>query len=173
MWLFSTFVLRPVHVPDRDPRAVVRIRATDWRRGDRGRFDAGWSWDKKRNDLFRHWLIGLGSGDLHVKSGGPANLDFEMNNVLFVGTKNRSDPRHAPREGSVRTGRQCVTGVRWRLRTAPVVQCEPRGRVFEELSMTHDEFRQRYEAHEWEPYHPLAVILTSGNAASISTCRSR
>ena len=43
--------------------------------------------EKKRNDLFRHWLLGLGSGDLHVKTGGPANLDFELNNVLFVGWK--------------------------------------------------------------------------------------
>lgn len=33
--------------------------------------------------------------------------------------------------------------------------------------MTHDEFRQRYEAYEWEPYHPLAVILTSGKRAYI------
>jgi hypothetical protein len=43
--------------------------------------------DKKRNDLFRHWLLGCGSGDLHVKTGGPANLDFELTNVLFVGSK--------------------------------------------------------------------------------------
>ena len=43
--------------------------------------------EKKRDDLFRHWLIGLGSGDLHVKTGGPSNLDFELNNVLFVGWK--------------------------------------------------------------------------------------
>jgi hypothetical protein len=45
--------------------------------------------EKKRNDLFRHWLLGLGSGDLHVKTGGPANLDFELANVLFIGSKLR------------------------------------------------------------------------------------
>lgn len=43
--------------------------------------------EKKRNDLFRHWILGLGSGDLHVKTGGPANLDFDLNNVLFVGSR--------------------------------------------------------------------------------------
>ena len=43
--------------------------------------------DKKRNDIFRHWLLGMGSGDLHVKTGGVSNLDFELPNVLFVGTK--------------------------------------------------------------------------------------
>lgn len=29
--------------------------------------------------------------------------------------------------------------------------------------MTHDEFRQQYEAYEWDPYSPLAVVLTTGN----------
>jgi hypothetical protein len=43
--------------------------------------------DKKRNDLFRHWLLGLGSGDLHVKTAGPSNIDFELPNVLLIGTK--------------------------------------------------------------------------------------
>ncbi len=43
--------------------------------------------EKRRSDFFRHWLLGFGSGDLHVKTGGAANLDFELNNVLFVGSK--------------------------------------------------------------------------------------
>jgi hypothetical protein len=45
------------------------------------------SLEKRRNDFFRHWLLGLGSGDLHVKTGGAANLDFDLYNVLFIGTK--------------------------------------------------------------------------------------
>lgn len=45
------------------------------------------SLEKRRNDFFRHWLLGLGSGDLHVKTGGAANLDFELFNVLFIGSK--------------------------------------------------------------------------------------
>jgi hypothetical protein len=43
--------------------------------------------EKKRNDFFRHWLLGFGAGDLHVKTGGAANLDFELSNVLFAGQK--------------------------------------------------------------------------------------
>ena len=43
--------------------------------------------DKKRDDLFRHWLLGLGSGDLHIKTSGQSNIDFELPNVLFIGTK--------------------------------------------------------------------------------------
>jgi hypothetical protein len=43
--------------------------------------------EKKRNDLFRHWLLGLGTGDLHIKTGGPSNIDFELPNVVLVGAK--------------------------------------------------------------------------------------
>ncbi len=43
--------------------------------------------EKKRDDLFRHWVLGLGSGDIHVKTGAPANLEFDLNNVLFVGSR--------------------------------------------------------------------------------------
>ena len=48
---------------------------------------SGLLFDKKRDDLFRHWLLGLGSGDLHIKTGGPSNIDFDLPNVLFIGTK--------------------------------------------------------------------------------------
>ena len=42
---------------------------------------------KRRSDLFRHWLLGLGSGDLLVQTGGANGKQFEMHNVLFVGSK--------------------------------------------------------------------------------------
>ena len=33
--------------------------------------------------------------------------------------------------------------------------------------MTHDEFRQQYEAYPWDPYQPLAVILSTGQRVYI------
>jgi hypothetical protein len=42
---------------------------------------------KRRSDLFRHWLLGFGSGDLLVKTAGANAQQFEMHNVLFVGNK--------------------------------------------------------------------------------------
>jgi hypothetical protein len=42
---------------------------------------------KRRTDLFRHWLLGFGSGDLLVKTGGAQPQQVEMHNVLFVGNK--------------------------------------------------------------------------------------
>ena len=43
--------------------------------------------EKRRGDLFRHWLLGFGSGDLIVKTAGATARQFEMRNVLFVGDK--------------------------------------------------------------------------------------
>ena len=43
--------------------------------------------EKKRSDLFRHWLLGFGSGDLYVKTSGGSSQHFEMPNVLFIGSK--------------------------------------------------------------------------------------
>ena len=42
---------------------------------------------KRRSDLFRHWLLGFGSGDLLVKTAGANSEQFEMHNVLFVANK--------------------------------------------------------------------------------------
>jgi hypothetical protein len=42
---------------------------------------------KRRSDLFRHWLLGFGSGDLLVKTAGAHAQQFEMHNILFVGNK--------------------------------------------------------------------------------------
>jgi hypothetical protein len=43
--------------------------------------------EKRRSDLFRHWLLGVGSGDLLVKTSGATAQQIEMHNVLFVGSK--------------------------------------------------------------------------------------
>jgi hypothetical protein len=47
----------------------------------------GMTIQKQRSDLFRHWILGLGSGDLIVKTTGAHPQEFHMNNVLFIGRK--------------------------------------------------------------------------------------
>lgn len=44
---------------------------------------------KRRDDLFRHWILGFGSGDLIVRTGGANPQTIELPNVLFVGSKLR------------------------------------------------------------------------------------
>jgi hypothetical protein len=42
---------------------------------------------KQRSDLFRHWILGLGSGDLIVRTSGANAHEFHLPNVLFIGRK--------------------------------------------------------------------------------------
>jgi hypothetical protein len=85
IWLFVTFVYDH-YTYLIVTRGQVRIRK-EIGEGELAVDASGLLLEKKRDDLFRHWLIGLGSGDLHVKTGMPANLDFELPNVLFIGWK--------------------------------------------------------------------------------------
>ncbi|HEY7308585.1 MAG TPA: hypothetical protein VH643_04390 [Gemmataceae bacterium] len=55
--------------------------------GEQSYSTIGMTVEKQRSDLFRHWILGLGSGDLIVKTTGAQAHHFEMANVLFVGRK--------------------------------------------------------------------------------------
>jgi hypothetical protein len=43
--------------------------------------------ERHRDDLFRHWLLGFGSGDLTVRTSGMSGGQLQMPNVLFIGSK--------------------------------------------------------------------------------------
>jgi len=43
--------------------------------------------EKHRNDFFRHWLLGLGSGDLRIHTMGAQRDTLDVTNVLFIGSK--------------------------------------------------------------------------------------
>jgi hypothetical protein len=43
--------------------------------------------EKKRNDVFRHWLLGLGSGDIQIRNAGTSGGTIEIENVLNVRRK--------------------------------------------------------------------------------------
>jgi len=85
LWCFSTFIYDH-YTYLVVTRGQVRIRQAIGD-GEVAVASEGLQLTKERNDLFRHWLLGLGTGDLHVKVTQPASLDFELYNVLFIGTK--------------------------------------------------------------------------------------
>lgn len=85
MWLFTTFIYDH-YTYMIVTRGQVRIRESIGD-GEVAVDSSGLLLDKKRNDFFRHWILGLGAGDLHVRTGGPSNLDFQLPNVLFIGHK--------------------------------------------------------------------------------------
>jgi hypothetical protein len=43
--------------------------------------------ERHRDDLFRHWLLGFGSGDLTVRPSGANTQPIELRNVLGIGRK--------------------------------------------------------------------------------------
>ncbi|HEV3439992.1 MAG TPA: hypothetical protein VG122_21675 [Gemmata sp.] len=43
--------------------------------------------EKKRSDVFRHWVLGLGTGDLMIRSGGPNRPTIQLRNVLRIHRK--------------------------------------------------------------------------------------
>jgi hypothetical protein len=55
--------------------------------GEKAYDTSGMTIEKQRSDLFRHWILGLGSGDLIVNTSGAHVQHIEMPNVLFIGKK--------------------------------------------------------------------------------------
>ncbi len=49
----------------------------------------GMKMEKQRSNLFLHWILGLGSGDLIVRTSGASGEHFDLQNVLFIGRKVR------------------------------------------------------------------------------------
>jgi hypothetical protein len=43
--------------------------------------------EKKRSDVFRHWVLGLGTGDLMIRSAAPNSPTIELKNVVRIQTK--------------------------------------------------------------------------------------
>jgi hypothetical protein len=42
---------------------------------------------KRQDDLFRHWGLGLGTGDLHVATTGAEGITLDLRNVTFIDRK--------------------------------------------------------------------------------------
>jgi hypothetical protein len=55
--------------------------------GEKAYDTAGMTVEKQRSDLFRHWILGLGSGDLLVNTTGAGVHHLDLPNVLFIGKK--------------------------------------------------------------------------------------
>lgn len=45
--------------------------------------------EKMRDDLFRHWILGFGSGDLKIRPFGAQQEQLLISNVLFLGSRVR------------------------------------------------------------------------------------
>jgi hypothetical protein len=55
--------------------------------GERSFDTFGMAVEKHPDDIFRHWFLGFGSGDLTVRASGTNAESFEIPNVLNVNAK--------------------------------------------------------------------------------------
>ncbi len=85
IWLFTMLIFdKQIYMVFRPGQFKV---CTEIGGGEQTYSTVGLTMEKRRSDLFRHWILGLGSGDLIVKTSGAQAHHFEMDNVLFVGRK--------------------------------------------------------------------------------------
>ena len=88
LWLFTVFFfdrqIYMVFTPGQ-LRVCLEIGA-----GETAYDTMGMVIQRQRDDLFRHWILGLGSGDLIVRTSGAHSHEFHMENVLNISSKLRA-----------------------------------------------------------------------------------
>jgi hypothetical protein len=85
VWLVSVFVLDRTSYWEIKPGQLT-LHAL-FGSGSKSYNTQGMALDKHQDDLFRHWLIGLGSGDLEIHTSGATRQQINVRNVLFIGAK--------------------------------------------------------------------------------------
>jgi len=85
VWAFSVFVYDRLAYWKVRPGQITHERVIG---GAEKSYDTrGMVFEKHREDLFRHWVIGLGSGDLQITTTGARHETVYVPNVLFIDTK--------------------------------------------------------------------------------------
>jgi hypothetical protein len=83
LWVISVFIF------DQRTYMVVtpgQIRVCEHIGASIRNFDTtGMSFEKQRDDLFRHWILGFFSGDLIVRTHGAEKEEIRLPNVLWIG----------------------------------------------------------------------------------------
>jgi hypothetical protein len=87
VWLIVFFVFdRQVYMVFTPGNLRVQLAIGD---GETTYDTTGMTVQKQRSDLFRHWILGLGSGDLIVSTSGAQTHHFDLPNVLAIGRRVR------------------------------------------------------------------------------------
>ncbi len=85
LWLISFFIYDRLEYWTFRPGQMIHHQV--FGSGEQVYDTIGLSINKLRNDLFRHWILGLGSGDMEIATTGARKAAFLVKNVLFVGVK--------------------------------------------------------------------------------------
>lgn len=85
VWLVSVLVVDRFSYWHIKPGQVTRVFV--FGAGSKTYDTIGMVLEKHREDFFRHWLLGLGSGDLEIHTTGATSERIDVFNVLFIGSK--------------------------------------------------------------------------------------
>jgi hypothetical protein len=85
IWLFTFFVLDRMNYMV-FTRGRLRVRKVIGE-GEKVYDTRGMVFQRHRDDLFRHWLLGLGTADLTVFTSGATSQQIDMPNVFGIGHK--------------------------------------------------------------------------------------
>jgi len=85
LWTVTVFGLDRMHFWEVTPGQLTH--RSRFGGGSKSYNAQGMSLEKHRDDLFRHWLLGLGSGDLKIRTSGAIREQIDVLNVLFIGSK--------------------------------------------------------------------------------------
>lgn len=85
LWLVSVFAVDRMSYWQVTPGQVTHVSV--FGAGSKSYDTNGMMLEKHREDLFRHWLLGLGSGDLQIRTTGATRDRIDVPNVLFIGSK--------------------------------------------------------------------------------------
>jgi len=85
LWCFAFFFFdRQIYITFVPGAMKVRLEIGA---GEKQYDTIGMNIEKERSDIFRHRILGLGSGDLIVRTSGADRHEFRLNNVLFINRK--------------------------------------------------------------------------------------
>jgi hypothetical protein len=85
VWGLSVFLFDRMNYYEITPGQVTRVKV--FGAGQTSYEPENMVLEKYRNDFFRHWMLGLGSGDLKIVTGGTNRQELSIPNVLFAGQK--------------------------------------------------------------------------------------
>jgi hypothetical protein len=85
LWAVTVFGLDRMHYWEFTPGQLTRRSL--FGAGSKSYNAQGMGLEKHRDDLFRHWLLGLGSGDLKIQTSGAIREQIDVLNVLLIGSK--------------------------------------------------------------------------------------
>jgi hypothetical protein len=85
VWVFSVFVYDRMSYWKVRPGQITHERVIGG--AERSYDTRGMVFEKHREDLFRHWVIGMGSGDIQISTTGARKETVYVPNVLFVNSK--------------------------------------------------------------------------------------